>query len=93
MVTVRLSVLVTPAVKVTAVFPVGKKLVSAEAKLAEEAKHGAEATQRAEAAEKAAEAAKRSAEEAEKRAAANATPGGGKKLAAQPAKPKLTEAA
>ncbi|HEX3360501.1 MAG TPA: hypothetical protein VHS74_05860 [Solirubrobacterales bacterium] len=70
-------------------------LHTAEAKLAEEAKHGAEATQRAEAAEKAAEAAKRSAEEAEKRAAANATPGtttsGGKKPAAQAAKPKLGE--
>jgi hypothetical protein len=68
---------------------------AAEAKLAEESKHGAEATQRAEAAEKAAEAAKRSAEEAEKRAAANATtrttPGGGKKPAAQPVKPTLTD--
>jgi len=70
-------------------------LHAAEAKLAEEAKHGAEATQRAEAAEKAAEAAKKSAEEAEKRAAAapvttpHTTPGGGKKPAAQAAKPKL----
>jgi hypothetical protein len=70
-------------------------LHTAEAKLAEEAKHGAEATQRAEAAEKAAEAAKRAAEEAEKRAATSTTPGtttsGGKKPAAQPAKPKLTD--
>jgi hypothetical protein len=65
---------------------------AAEAKLAEEAEHGAEATQRAEAAEKAAEAAKRSAEEAEKRAAnatAITTPGGRKKPAARAAKPTL----
>jgi hypothetical protein len=70
-------------------------LHAAEAKLAEEAKHGAEAMQRAEAAEKAAEAAKKSAEEAEKRAAAKATPkttpGGAKKPAAQAAKPKLAD--
>jgi regulator of protease activity HflC (stomatin/prohibitin superfamily) len=70
-------------------------LHAAEAKLAEEAKHGAEATQRAEAAEKAAEAAKRSAEEAEKRAAATGTPGtthgGGKKPATQAAKPTIGE--
>jgi hypothetical protein len=66
-----------------------------EKALAEEAQLATEAKQQAEAAEKAAEAAKRSAEEAEKRAAANAmagtTPGGGKKPAAQSAKPTIVD--